>query len=1154
MSKTKWHSKVIYLAIALALTISLAGIAATPPDAAAAPGTTKWTKVSTPQINYSDWEIAWDSTINSFDMGPDGETIYAVGSVGANGPTADPDRDSEIYLWKSTDHGATWSDKTAKIQTHADVVKAEGLTVAFASFNLVSVAPEDADFVAVCGYDAGNNPMVVFSDDGGTHFYYMSALPENQIVYSMDVSTDVGDTHYVAVGSSNSTSNAAVWINKAPGYTGWIDTSLKDGWLEMSGGAVTTVAFSPIFDSDETILAISSNSTGYTWLQSGRWASGSKKWNAAAGDPFKAAVQIKDGEAVGVKTDTSVSCNPTGIAIPSDYDGSSSSLRKVFVYVDGTTATATTTSGYFFRIDSSAIYNPCELEFGGGPDSTGATLFSSVAYHGAGIDGKFMLGVCPAANTDCCVGVQVYRTEEIDICCPEWSGASKKPSGQLRALVAFTPDGKKGYASTRGNGLCDESAFSVSLDGYGQYWNQLSLIDTDIDYLSDVAVNGDCNTTLLFTVNTKAGEELCGCDSVWFKAENLPEATEYNDVWLREWHGLLTGTTMMGLIRLAPEEEERVFTVYLVDKGTKIIRYNASSGLTKWLVKDCTRISDITDLACESESIIYALGGDDVSKSTNNGKKWGATVDTNVTDAHTIAALADGNVLVGSSEDGNRKVAYSSDGAATFSRTAQLSTSTGEGNVHVAFDTYFNVNDTIYAAVDGIGGIHRWVIDESDDWKDLKATPTLDKLDADATAGSALDLSYYGIASELSQDGNPLTDAAHGGVLYATYTYTTGGYYYAGVARCLTPAKTACCTTESWDYLHAKLTVGTTASHRFTLEPSSLRLCGCLTPATNTKLWAIDDQLYNYTGGIGRLWTYEDCFAKEAVTLSSVADGETVASDPCECWNDKFVLEWERLCNACYYDIQISLDKDFNQIISTPTDPRMTWPAASTTSLTESRYGPPTGASPSYVVPSGALDCNTKYWWRVRAYEAETNEVIHSFYSGYLDKYWSFTIEAGPTVAIGLTTPDDGATNVAVTSLGFTWTSVADATSYDFVLSANADLSSPVETKTGLTGTAYTYTGALDYDTTYFWQVTAMKDANVFSESDVSTFSTTPAAVFTCPQCGLTFPTEAALKAHIDEVHAPVVPTTPAWVWIVIGLGAVLVITIIVLIFRTRRV
>jgi len=1098
------------------------------------PGTTKWTKVSTPQINYSDWKIAQDSTINSFDMGPDGETIYAVGEVGRD----DPDREG-IYLWKSTDSGATWSDKTAKIQV-GTTKKAEGLENIFTSFDLVSVAPEDSDFVAVAGY-AGSTPMVVFSDDGGAKFYYLAGLSDKAgDIFSMDISTESDGVHYVAVGT-----DGAVLINKVPGYTSWVDTSNAvsyPGWV-ANQDAVTSVAFSPIFDDDETILAISTNAVG-TWLQSCRWGS-TKEWNAEAPPPSPAAVKI-------VAKTANYNTYPftcTGIALPSDYDGSSSSLRKVFVYVD-----TIDSYGYLYRIDSSKIY-PCPgREFGFGPDADGETLFASLAYYGTGIDGKFMLGALPTSATDCCTGVQVWRAEDVDFCCPEWNTASKKPSGQSRALVAFTPDGKKGYATTQGEGSGDESAFSVSLDGNGKYWNQLSLIDTQIDYLSDVAVNGDCNTTLLFTVNNSLG---CYCDSVWFKAADLPEATEYDDVWLREWHGLLTtdedfngsDTPEIGLIRLAPEETERVFTVYLVDRGTNRVFYNNSSGLTNWLDRHPpeSKMSAITDLAAESESIIYALGdGDNVSKSTNNGKKWATAVDTKVGTGHTIAALADGNVLVGPSSGGNRKVAYSSDGAAAFDRTAALASATG--NVHVAFDTYFSVNDTIYAAADGsAGGIYRWVIDESDDWTNLKATPTLANMGGSGT--TKLDVSYYGIVTELSGSGNPLTDATHGGVLYAAYTYKTGGVYYAGVARCLTPAQTACCSSESWDYLHAKLTVGTATSQQFTLEPSSLRLCGCLTPTTNTNLWAIDAQNYDYDGGKGRLWTYEDCFAKEAPKLTAIADGATVAADPCYCWNNKFTLTWERQCNACEYEIQISLDKGFTEVVRDT--------AYFTTADYIGRkgdggfYEPSSGASPSLVVNNGVLNCSTTYYWRVRVHYAETNETIQSFWSSVR----SFTI-AAPTGAIDLTSPEDGATNVAIEGVVFTWGSVSEATGYDFTLMDASGTS--VESKTGLTGTAYAYGGKLDYNTAYTWKVTAMKGANMLSESSVSTFTTAsaPAAqVWTCPQCGLTFSSEAALKAHIAAAHAPAAPAgTPAWVWVVIGLGAVLVIVVIVLIFRTRRV
>ncbi len=96
--------------------------------------------------------------------------------------------------------------------------------------------------------------------------------------------------------------------------------------------------------------------------------------------------------------------------------------------------------------------------------------------------------------------------------------------------------------------------------------------------------------------------------------------------------------------------------------------------------------------------------------------------------------------------------------------------------------------------------------------------------------------------------------------------------------------------------------------------------------------------------------------------------------------------------------------------------------------------------------------------------------------------------------------------------------------------------------------------------------------------------------VWTCPLDGLTFDTEEALAAHYAEAHAPApvrytcpvdglvfdtqqeladhynqfhrsaelvepTPVIPAYLlWMIIGIGAVLIISLIVLIIRTRRV
>jgi len=201
-------------------------------------------------------------------------------------------------------------------------------------------------------------------------------------------------------------------------------------------------------------------------------------------------------------------------------------------------------------------------------------------------------------------------------------------------------------------------------------------------------------------------------------------------------------------------------------------------------------------------------------------------------------------------------------------------------------------------------------------------------------------------------------------------------------------------------------------------------------------------------------------------------------------------------------------------------------------------YDPPSNSNPSVVIAEGVLNTAQEYFWRVRTRYSDKPETIRSWWS---DK-WSFTIESGAT--LGLTAPDDGASNLALEGIGFTWQAIEDA-SYDFTLSTNSDMSSPIVSESGITGTAYAYDGELDYTTTYFWTVVAIEGGNVIGGSDTSTFTTRPEP--TEPQALPEYP------AYPDYPE-PVQPLTPAWVWVVIAIGAVLVITIIVLIFRTRNV
>jgi hypothetical protein len=393
----------------------------------------------------------------------------------------------------------------------------------------------------------------------------------------------------------------------------------------------------------------------------------------------------------------------------------------------------------------------------------------------------------------------------------------------------------------------------------------------------------------------------------------------------------------------------------------------------------------------------------------------------------------------------------------------------------VAFDTYYDQNDTIYAGLAHAfdqGGIYLWVIGaEPEQWQKLAAEPH----------------DYTGIVLDRASPSNPYTSAATGGVLYASFfdwdesnncdscgCDDGDGYYcwHSGVARCLTPITELCCGVgeAEWDYL----TWGLEGDESFFLAPHVLKICGCLTADSNSNLFAVDGYEYDMIDGEeGTVWTFEDCYAKKAVELTSPVDGFVVPADPCGCCNAPFAIKWDRPCDACCYEVQFALDEDFTDLVMTE----------------EYLWGCYCPLSP--MDPSAWVGCyftpEFTYYWRVRTSQGETCQEIHSWWS----EAQSFMV--APTAAaaeIELISPVPGATGVGIENVGFSWHLLASADDFDWVLDDNADLSSPIESKTGLTGTAYQCTETLDYGTTYFWEVIAYKGGSAIAMSAIGVFTT----------------------------------------------------------------
>jgi len=760
-----------------------------------------------------------------------------------------------------------------------------------------------------------------------------------------------------------------------------------------------------------------------------------------------------------------------GFALPADFDAGDSSANNVYLYVDAYNAVTETTGGYVFMSEDGSLSSRT------GP--SGDPLLASIDIHGDYDGAKAMVGVYmdfaqdsvqpPAGGFpdfeeewwyqqdcvgnfddlggnvsywDCCASVTVYHTVELDTCCPEWEAACKDPSGPYTALVSYSNDGEKAFATTSGTldptifgekifdrqrdfdtpetwghwdwdfedyqaGLSDESAFSVSLDDAVSF-NQIGLIDTDIDALADVAVCPLCDVIYLATMNemeewcNKSGDkhdmaQTSACDSIW-------RSFDGGDSWERVYHGDWSNDLEDNpiLLRLPCDAVDDCCdhddlsspsgTVYMGIGNTDDLFYSRDCGQC-WTSPPAQKIL-IQDFAVESENIVYVLDADGyVSVSTQYGRHPADEVDTGVGSGHTITSCCaqDGIVAVGGF--GDEPVGWSDDGGESWNLTDDLPNKSGD-QVHVAcYDC--DGTTTLFAAVsdNNDGGIYRTTID-SGAWDDLNALP----YDYDGIAIGRSDGTLYAVTDAIAIDTDPALGVCD---RFVREDSILADEWYSGVARNLTPCETDCCGEESWDYLIAGLTPAFSDSPEedFDNEPSALRICGCTSIDTNSILWAIDTDDYEVSDGSdGSLWSYEDCAAKKGIVLTSPADGAVLDCDVCDtCEVNPFTLKWERMCLACSYDIEM-MDEDGNLI----------W---SETDIAISGDPPELYLGSAEITVPVNLYCGSTYTWHVREANTSTGsigECVHSPWS----ETWSFTIGASAWNSVMLIAPEVGAMGV----------------------------------------------------------------------------------------------------------------------------------------------
>jgi hypothetical protein len=343
------------------------------------------------------------------------------------------------------------------------------------------------------------------------------------------------------------------------------------------------------------------------------------------------------------------------------------------------------------------------------------------------------------------------------------------------------------------------------------------------------------------------------------------------------------------------------------------------------------------------------------------------------------------------------------------------------------------------------------------------------------------------------------------------------GAYGSGVARTLIPNMETI-TTNDWDSLELGL------EEDVEFKSGTLRAIYNEDDET-IDLWAIDDNEY-FDGDIsqyddpdynavGRLWGYSDSFVLRTPWLTSPALGESMPCDICTCQAEAFCFRWHQLPLAEEYELWIALDEEFSIVLH------------KVENITS-----PDCCNPAWCPPEDSFRfaCGKTYYWKVRSCTSTEGERIHSRWSPpmYFTVKMCSSVEEMHVAPI-LEAPQNGSQDTP-RSPSFSWTGFPDTTEYEFILAEDANLTRVIAKEEVLTP-AYHYTSNLDWGKTYFWQVRAIEPAP--SEPAMATFT--------------------VVSKPAAPLAPPAAPATPFWVWLVIGILALLNVVIIVFCLTTKR-
>jgi hypothetical protein len=1013
-------------------------------------------------------------------------------------------------LLKSTDGGYTWTVQGTF--TNAGNIVGIGISPEYATDTTLFVATQVRVWQSV---------------DGAKTFSQMDQPTEwvgAETINDMDVALDSGGRHSVIIGTRTAATTGEVYVY-CPATTGmsWEEQEV-DGGADGSATKLRqalAVAFSPNFASDEGIFAITigAAATENTTIKSSfGWTKTGGGWGASVGDaPFR--------DSIAGTTEVSTATRAR-IAFPDDFDVDS--LSSNIAYVGLTTNDANRGDAYKV-VFQPTLSSTLDLNVRGliGTTRTGTNVYSIDAC-GDAEAATVMVGTDMWStaitnyywlnyySTDGGTTWMTPRESQPTGGNPAWSNSLLASGTGANAVVLLTSDFATtgmAYAATAG---AYTSGLSRTTDG-GKSWNQISLVDWS---------NG---------TSYRVSEMDPRSTSEWYMRFESHSTNATHDSY---WYTSTTGSKWERVYSYANPSMPTDFDGLDIPKGQSDVYFLKNHAMGKfWRSTDggasyprtITAKGAMQTSSIASTTTIYTLhAGGQLWYTENLGRPWVEPEESILSGSlKGISRKGDVHLVknrTGGPYGGAMTVFVSLDGSKTYmSRLGATNPAVTYGALQ--FDANWPDTPYIYCLVAG-GNVWRIEFNEDDpesnEWEQIDANSA-----GAGTVSGALGPLFY-----------------TGGIMYAfDRAAVVQNDVSGGLWRCTNPS-------ADMDGLYPPLFVkennglptGAVVSSAGTIVPS--------------KVFYWKDQTYrddpaNY---YNQVTIFTDTMSK-GVTLTAPEDGSLDAGISLSTTQLTMTvnLSWQAVSGATSYQYQIARDADFSTV------------------------GVDAFVTGNQATVGGHITGET-YYWRVRVAQGATAAMVAAGTANNvgdatgapLVSPWSTT--QSYTIGTPVTSesrvfqimgPEVGATDVSIQPT-FVWSGFAGAINYEIMLSEDKDFAI-VEWSHTVTDTFYKCEETLAYDTTYYWRVRGVTGppptgkgasgpapgsawATGIITTEAEPVEETPAVITV---------TEPAEPAEVKVVEVPIPQPQPIpdyLLWIIICVGAVLIIALIVLIVRTRRV